>query len=209
MIFGRRKRFTGGVVLALVLVVLVGTSGCTEQEQSTTTGALIGAGLGAVIGNQSGKAVEGALIGAAVGGAIGYIVGESRTQRIASADQTYSQQGYRAVEGLQIKITEASVSPTVARPGDDVDLNSTVAVMGPGSDPVKVRQRIAIYKGQELVGDIIEDQFDLEPGTHRISRRITLQKDFPAGRYLYVTHVKAYSGDDVSESSREVPFSVG
>jgi hypothetical protein len=195
---------------ALVLVLAVALAGCSTTETSTVTGALIGAGLGAVIGHQSGHAVEGALIGVVVGGAAGYVVGRTRTERLASAERTATAQNYRAVEGLQVKVSDAAVAPNLASPGEDIDLNATLALMAPStSQAITVRQRVALYKGNELVGNIVEDNFTLTPGTHRLTRRITLQKSFPSGRYTYVTHVKAISGNDIAEGSSETSFTVG
>ena len=71
-------------------VVLIGATGlcvgCTTTQDGAVAGGLIGAGLGAIIGNQSGHAGEGALIGAGAGAGIGAIVGNevghSRHQRV-------------------------------------------------------------------------------------------------------------------------------
>lgn len=195
--------------LALVMVLAVSMAGCATVEQSTIAGVLLGAGLGGVIGHQSGNAVEGAIIGAIVGGVAGYLVGNARTERVANAQETNQANGYRAVEGLQVKIDNASVSPSIATPGADVNLNATLAVMAPSANQqVDVRQRVAIYRGEDLVGNIVEDNFQMKPGTTRISRRITLQKDFPRGSYTYVTHVRATSGQEITEASSETGFTV-
>jgi len=45
------------------------------------TGALLGAGAGAIIGNQSGHAGTGALIGGASGAAIGGMYGKAKDER--------------------------------------------------------------------------------------------------------------------------------
>lgn len=194
---------------ALALVAGLTLSACADVATSTVTGSLLGAGVGAVIGHQTDRIVEGAIIGAIVGGAIGYVVGKSEEERLASARETNRTNHYRAVAGLEVKQTDASVSPKAAHPGDDVDMHSTIALMAPRDDQsVNVRQRIAIYKGDQLVGSVIEDNFTLTPGTHRLTRRITLQKDFAKGTYTYVSNVKATSGDDVSEASSETNFTV-
>lgn len=193
----------------LVLVAALALTACTTVEQSTVAGILLGSGLGAVIGHQSGHAVEGAVIGAVVGGLAGYLVGRARTERVATADETNRTHSYRAVEGLQVKLENAAVNPSVVAPGSDVDLSATVAVMAPAAaDQVQVRQRIAIYKEGTLVGNILEDNFQMAPGTTRISRRVTLQKDFARGRYTYVTHVRATSGTEITEASTETGFTV-
>lgn len=56
--------------------------GCADMGPNTSrgaaTGALIGAGAGAIIGNQSGRALEGAAIGGASGAVIGGAYGNAR-----------------------------------------------------------------------------------------------------------------------------------
>ena len=63
--------------------VLLGTS-CQNYgpnaNRGAATGALIGAGAGAIIGNQSGRPLEGAAIGAAGGAIVGGAYGNARDQ---------------------------------------------------------------------------------------------------------------------------------
>ncbi len=58
---------------------------CSNQGPNTNsgmaTGALLGAGTGAIIGHQSGHTAEGALIGGAGGALIGGAYGKSQDQR--------------------------------------------------------------------------------------------------------------------------------
>ncbi|MGD9887791.1 MAG: glycine zipper domain-containing protein [Halothiobacillaceae bacterium] len=51
------------------------------RQRSTATGAVLGAGAGAIIGNQSGNPVTGAVIGGAAGGLIGNQVGGIREKK--------------------------------------------------------------------------------------------------------------------------------
>lgn len=196
-------------ITALVLVAGIFCSACVDIATSTVAGSALGAVGGAIIGHQRDRLIEGAVIGALIGGAAGYVVGKTQTKQVASARSTNTTNNYRSVAGLQVKQTNTGVSPVAAHPGDDIDINSTIALMAPREDAeLKVRQRIAIYKGDELVGSIIEDKFALTPGTHRITRRITLERDMPAGRYTFVSHVKVTSGDDASETTSESAFTV-
>lgn len=51
-----------------------------NTQRGAATGALLGAGAGAIIGNQSGNTGRGALIGAAAGGSAGALYGNARDQ---------------------------------------------------------------------------------------------------------------------------------
>jgi len=53
----------------------------SSASRDATTGSLIGAGAGAILGKQSDNTLEGALIGAAVGGAGGYLVGDQKDRK--------------------------------------------------------------------------------------------------------------------------------
>ncbi len=64
-----------GLVVVLLSTVFIFT-GCTTTQKGAAAGAVVGGGLGAIIGHQSGKTGAGAAIGAAVGGIGGAIVGE-------------------------------------------------------------------------------------------------------------------------------------
>jgi uncharacterized protein YcfJ len=72
------------LALVSLAAVLLGTS-CQNYGPNTNsgaaTGALLGAGAGAIIGNQSGRAGEGALIGAASGALIGGAYGNAQDQK--------------------------------------------------------------------------------------------------------------------------------
>lgn len=55
--------------------------GASNAQRDTTTGAAVGAGVGALIGKQSGRTLEGAAIGAALGGVAGNQVGKNKDNR--------------------------------------------------------------------------------------------------------------------------------
>lgn len=68
---------TCALVAAFTLSNCSGPTG-PDTQRGAVTGALLGAGAGAIIGNQSGHAGEGALIGAAAGGLGGAAIGNAR-----------------------------------------------------------------------------------------------------------------------------------
>ena len=66
----------GILSIAAVAVTLVGCQ-TTPTQQGALTGALVGAGAGAIVGNQvHGQSGEGALIGAGLGALTGALVGD-------------------------------------------------------------------------------------------------------------------------------------
>ncbi|MDZ4861032.1 MAG: glycine zipper domain-containing protein [Candidatus Hydrogenedentes bacterium] len=77
--------------MATLLVAAFTFAGCATSptQQGAMTGALVGAGAGAIVGNQSdGKSGEGALIGAGLGALGGALIGDhvdDRRQRTYSA----------------------------------------------------------------------------------------------------------------------------
>lgn len=95
-----------GFILALAVLVPLGTAGCASMNR-TGQGAAIGAGagaaVGAVIGNQTGSTARGAIIGAVVGGTAGAIIGRRMDQQAAElAEQIPGAQVVRIGEGIAV-----------------------------------------------------------------------------------------------------------
>ncbi|HKI50812.1 MAG TPA: YMGG-like glycine zipper-containing protein [Geothermobacteraceae bacterium] len=64
-------------IMILALTLVLGCTGMSKKQQSTLSGAGIGAVGGGVLGAATGgSAVSGAVIGAGVGGAAGYLLEE-------------------------------------------------------------------------------------------------------------------------------------
>jgi len=73
------KRIAVVFIILVFVFTFVGCSGMTRTQQTTLSGAGIGAAGGAVLGALvGGSPLVGAGVGAAVGGVAGYIVGESK-----------------------------------------------------------------------------------------------------------------------------------
>ncbi|ACN16810.1 OmpF [Desulforapulum autotrophicum HRM2] len=69
------KKFTAIAVIAAVPLVMASCAGMTNQESRTKEGVIVGAGLGAILGQAIGGDTEGTLIGAGLGAAIGGVAG--------------------------------------------------------------------------------------------------------------------------------------
>jgi outer membrane protein OmpA-like peptidoglycan-associated protein len=96
------------VVTVAALAALVGSSGCASKSQ---TGALVGAGggavIGAVIGKAAGNTAAGAIIGAGVGGAAGAVIGYYMDRQAAEMQQDLAGARVERI-GEGIKITFGS-----------------------------------------------------------------------------------------------------
>lgn len=83
-------------MLAVMVVIAISSTSCSQYAPNTKNGAvigsLLGAGAGAIIGHQSGRGLEGAAIGAVAGGAGGALIGSARDDR---ERQYYNQQRYQ------------------------------------------------------------------------------------------------------------------
>ncbi|MBF0200748.1 MAG: OmpA family protein [Desulfamplus sp.] len=70
------KEFQGkAIILALLCLFIVSCAGTTHQQRKTQEGAIIGAGVGAILGQVIGGDTEGTLIGAGIGATLGGIAG--------------------------------------------------------------------------------------------------------------------------------------
>ena len=64
-------------LVALFVVGMMLSAGCTAPRKAAGTGALVGAAAGAAVGSYSANAGKGALLGAGVGALSGYLIGAS------------------------------------------------------------------------------------------------------------------------------------
>ena len=94
------------------VVAIAGTAGC---ETSKGTGALAGAGVGALIGAAAGD-TQGAIIGAAIGTGVGYIIGDQvdkkKAEEMSAKGNTHSEVG--PLGGTRWKLSSVTVSKPVA-----------------------------------------------------------------------------------------------
>src|SRR4030042_4240029 len=124
------------ISVAVILMFLTGIFGCASRPEEhkgsaigAGSGAATGAIAGALLGSKEAKtemAVVGGLLGALAGGAIGhYAYDQKRTK-----EETAQKYNYKPSEGTLIRIEDVSISPSVAKPGDKVDMKMTYAVLG-------------------------------------------------------------------------------
>jgi len=198
------------ISVAVILTFLTGISGCAsipEEHKGAATGAGAGAATGAVAGALLGSkgsktemALLGGLLGALAGGAIGhYAYDQKRTK-----EETAQKYNYKPSEGTVLRIEDVSVVPSVANPGDKVEMKMTYAVLGvaAGKELEISEIREIRYQG-ELYGKP-EIQVSRNDGTYSSSIPLTLPNDAKKGKYTITMTVK---GPSVSDS-KEVSFQI-
>lgn len=79
----------------------------SNTKTGVGTGALLGSGLGAIIGHQSGETGEGALVGAAAGAALGGLFGSAKDSRVAKANQERMEERNRMIAEANIRQQQA------------------------------------------------------------------------------------------------------
>ncbi len=136
--------------LILVAVAGLGLSACANPDGSTNntnTGALVGAGVGAALGNLIGEDTKGTAIGAIVGAGVGGAIGNQLDKQQAALEQDIGGSGARIIntgERLIVSLPEAITFATesaAVRPDIQDDIfaiarnlqqfpNNTVQVIG-------------------------------------------------------------------------------
>jgi hypothetical protein len=97
---GRSSMKKSGFKCAAVVATAIMLAGCgtpgSNQERASTAGALVGAGVGTVVGAALRHPVEGAVAGALIGGGTGSLVGQQQDQQAATVAQTRRTQAAQA-----------------------------------------------------------------------------------------------------------------
>ncbi|MBF0209992.1 MAG: OmpA family protein [Desulfamplus sp.] len=83
----KKLRLVIGGFLCLSIISCAGTTGTTNQQVKTQQGALVGAGVGAILGQVIGGNTKGTLIGAGIGAALGGIAGNQIGAYMDSQEQ--------------------------------------------------------------------------------------------------------------------------
>ena len=161
------KRHTLVFASATLAVVLTGCVNPNGTQNNTGSGALIGAGTGALIGGANGRGGEGALVGAAIGLLAGGLIGNSidqdqQTRLRQQAPQTYVRvdQGQplnvadvkalaAAGVGDNVIISQIRNSHTVYHRGASAAQTSTVFVAQPPPPPPA--ETIVVAPGPDYV----------------------------------------------------------
>ena len=198
------------ISVAVIVMFLTGIFGCAsipEEHKGAATGAGVGAATGAVAGALLGSkgsktemAVLGGLLGALAGGAIGhYAYDQKRTK-----DETAKKYDYKPSEGTVIRIEDVSISPSVAKPGDKVEMKMTYAVLGvaTGKELEITETREIRYQG-EMYGKP-QISVSRSDGTYSSSIPLTLPTDAKKGKYSVIMTVQGPTVSDSKETSFQI-----
>jgi uncharacterized protein YcfJ len=117
------------VCTVTVSLALIAGSGCETKKQS---GALAGAGVGALIGQVAGGSTQATLIGAAVGTGVGYVIGNEMDKKDAK-----SREAVRVQETIPLANTTWQVTSIVPKP--DKPVKSLVAHFKPDGTVISTR----------------------------------------------------------------------
>ncbi|MEJ2695305.1 MAG: glycine zipper 2TM domain-containing protein [Candidatus Sulfobium sp.] len=202
------------VISLLTLVMFViGTAGCASVSQQTqehpgaATGAAVGAAGGAVAGSLMGAhgartetAIIGGLLGALVGGLIGHYAYDVKRSR-QETDRKYN---YQPSAGVSMRLEDTSVEPRTTRPGQQVELLATYAIMTPSpTEEVPVTETREIKFGSQLVGKP-EVTVRRGGGTYTSRVPLTLPSDAKSGKYKVYTTIAIANSKDTRETTFEV-----
>lgn len=197
-----------GVALLTGLAFLIAvTGGCASLEQSvkenpsTAVGAIVGTAGGMLIGGLLFKSAAGILLGGLVGGLSGGLIGHALERKEKPAEATNQQYKYTASQGTRVKIESVRTEPAQAKPGEQVSLIVTYALLTPNpNETVNVSERREITYQGSLVGNPALD-VKRTGGTWTSALPLTLPANAEAGTYRLLTTVQAGSGQDTREAS--------
>lgn len=182
-------------------------AGCAPLEQQvsehpgTAIGATAGAVGGAVLGGLLFKSTTGAVVGGLVGALAGGLIGNATEAKKQNEEATNQEYGYKARQGIVIRIEEVEVEPAQIRPGGRVNLSVQYALMTPqANQEVTITERWAITHNGQEVGEPVHT-VQHPGGTWAGSLPLTLPRSAEPGTYRVVAIVEAENKADRRETT--------
>jgi hypothetical protein len=194
-------------VLIIVLVAVLGgcaTNGYYEPGRSAGVGALggaaTGAAIGSIIGAATGSPATGAWVGAATGAVTGlvggYLYAEHQNRQRASYVQASQQYNYSPSQGHVVNVSEASVSPSTARPGQQVNLHMAYTILAPQNTPTSVTLYREVKKDGVTVDQPYQTTVNNYPGTYTDQVGYVVPQNATRGTYTVTSRVVSSYGTD-------------
>ncbi|MGO9619827.1 MAG: YMGG-like glycine zipper-containing protein [Desulfobaccales bacterium] len=206
------------LALAMIVIFPLALAGCMTESgyyspgESAGAGALggaaTGAALGAIIGAATGAPATGAWIGAAAGGLVGgvggYLYAENRNSEIASSQAAAQSYNYNPSQGNLVKIDRVSVNPSVAHPGQQVNLETNYTILTPDNNPASVNLVWEVRYGGQLMGQPYQTTVNNANGSFTDSVEYALPNGAASGSYTVTSRVNSNYGGD----QRDAYFSI-
>jgi hypothetical protein len=203
------------LALAMIVIFPLALAGCMTESgyyspgESAGAGALggaaTGAALGAIIGAATGAPATGAWIGAASGALVGgvgaYLYAEHQNNEISSSQAASN---YNPSQGNLVSINETSIHPSVAHPGQQINLGMTYTVMSPDNAPTSVTLVREVRYGGQQVGQPYQATVTNANGTFTDSVAYSLPRGASPGSYTVTSRVVSSYGSD----QRDAYFSI-
>jgi hypothetical protein len=204
------RKWLAMLVIVLFAVSLVGCmteSGYYSPGGSAAAGALggaaTGAALGSIIGAATGSAATGAWIGAAAGGTLGliggYLYAEHRNSEIRSAQMAAQAHSYGG-EGYVVAVDNVTASPSVVRPGDQVNLGLDYTILSPDNAPVSVTLMREVRYNGRLVGSPYQATVTNTNGGYSDNVTYGLDRNAAPGTYTVTSRVSSSFGSSARDS---------
>ena len=202
------------LALAMIVIFPLALAGCMTEsgyyspEQSAGAGALggaaTGAALGAIIGAATGAPATGAWIGAASGALVGgvgaYLYAEHANSEISSSQAAAQSYNYNPSQGNLVRIDRVSANPSVARPGQQVNLEMNYTVLTPDNAPTSVTLVREVHYGGQMVGQPYQATVTNANGTFTDSVAYSLPSNASFGSYTVTSRVISSYGSDQRDS---------
>ncbi len=204
-------------ILALVMVFLLSiamlgcatSSGTYDPGQSTAAGALGGAAAGAAIGSIIGAATGspgtgawvGAATGAIAGGVGGALYARHMNQQMKARNAAVQQYNYNPSQGVLVDISQATATPTTARPAQTVNMGMTYTILTPDSASTKVTLYREVRLNGQTMGQPSAIQVMNQNGTFQDQIAFTVPPNAPPGLYPVSNRVLSdYGGAERTSS---------
>lgn len=158
-----------------------------RENKEALIGSLAGGATGATIGGLVGKK-KGAIIGGTVGLVSGGLIGNYYAKRERDRTQTTASVGYRPEQGNLLTISDAVVSPAVAKQGESVKINAKYTILRPDEDKATIKETREIRWNGNLVDTQAAD-IQMEQGVQNITWEYPIAREAKSGSYQVLTTV--------------------
>ncbi|ABC77750.1 glycine zipper 2TM domain-containing protein [Syntrophus aciditrophicus] len=195
------------IILVLVLAAFVFVTSCQtmpnipEERKGAATGAGMGAAAGAVLGSVLGKDTKSAVIGGLIGALVGGVLGHYYYDQKRTGTETAKRYDYDVSQGTLLRIEDVSTVPQIVKPGGNVELKMTYALLSDSKDAqLNIVETREIRLGNELVGNP-EIRTTRGTGTFTSSIPLTLPETAKKGLYIVTYRIKSGTASDEMQAS--------